>query len=60
MTIIATNRNPDKGDLDPIASRFSDSLRSRVIHVGGGDLRPNARAIENTLRQLPMKEKKTL
>jgi DNA replication protein DnaC len=46
MTLIATNRNPDKGDLDPIASRFSDSLRSRIVHVGGGDLRPHARVIE--------------
>lgn len=46
LTLVATNRNPDKGDLDPIASRFSDSLRSRIIHVGGGDLRPHARTLE--------------
>ena len=59
MTLVATNRNPDKGDFDPIASRFSDSLRSRVIQVGGGDLRPNARAIEPTGQQLPRKEKKS-
>jgi len=46
LTLVATNRNPDKGDLDPIGSRFSDSLRSRIIEVNGGDLRPNARVIE--------------
>ncbi|MBI5304113.1 MAG: ATP-binding protein [Chloroflexi bacterium] len=51
LTLVATNRNPDKGDLDPIASRFSDSLRSRIIHVGGGDLRPSARILENPLQQ---------
>lgn len=56
MTLIATNRNPDKGDLDPIASRFSDSLRSRVIHVGGGDLRPHARELD-ALSRLSLTEK---
>ena len=59
LTLVATNRNPDKGDLDPIASRFSDSLRSRIIHVGGGDLRPHARTLEKTSRQLNLKETKT-
>jgi len=59
LTLVATNRNPDKGDLDPIASRFSDSLRSRIIHVGGGDLRPHARTLENASRQLNLKETKT-
>ena len=46
MTIVATNRNPDKGDNDPIASRFGDSLRSRIVPVRGGDLRPSARLFE--------------
>ena len=46
MTIVATNRNPDKGDNDPIASRFADTLRSRIIAVHGGDLRPSARQFE--------------
>ena len=58
LTLVATNRNPDKGDLDPIASRFSDSLRSRIIHVGGGDLRPHAQMLENAARQLSLSEKK--
>ncbi len=57
LTLVASNRNPDKGDLDPIASRFSDSLRSRVIHVGGGDLRPHARTLENLSQRQFLKEK---
>ena len=57
LTLVATNRNPDKGDLDPIASRFSDSLRSRIIEVNGGDLRPNARVIESAARAYPGLEK---
>ncbi len=44
MTIVATNRNPERGDKDPIASRFSDTLRSHIIPVHGGDLRPSARS----------------
>ncbi len=59
LTLVATNRNPDKGDLDPIASRFSDSLRSRIIHVGGGDLRPHAHTLEQASRQLNLKGTKT-
>jgi DNA replication protein DnaC len=59
MTLVATNRNPDKGDLDPIASRFSDSLRSRIIEVSGGDLRPNARVIERYAQPELLKETKT-
>lgn len=46
MTLVATNRNPDRGDNDPIASRFSDTLRSRIVLVRGGDLRPSARMFE--------------
>lgn len=59
LTLVATNRNPDKGDLDPIASRFSDSLRSRIVHVGGGDLRPHAHTLEQASRQLNLKGTKT-
>ncbi len=47
LTLIATNRQPDKGDLDPIASRFSDTLRAHLVEVQTeGDLRPLAREIE--------------
>jgi DNA replication protein DnaC len=56
MTIVATNRNPDKGDNDPIASRFADSLRSRIVPVHGGDLRPSARMFEGYVT-LPKREK---
>ena len=59
LTLVATNRNPDKGDLDPIASRFSDSLRSRIIEVNGGDLRPSARVIEHASRAHPALSKET-
>lgn len=48
MTLVATNRNPDRGDNDPIASRFADTLRSRIVPVHGGDLRPSARMFEGT------------
>ncbi len=58
LTLVATNRNPDKGDLDPIASRFSDTLRSRIIEVNGGDLRPNARVIERYAHPALSKETK--
>ncbi len=46
LTLIATNRAPDPGDSDPFSSRFSDSLRSRVVHVNGDDLRPDAVTFE--------------
>jgi hypothetical protein len=46
LTLIATNREPDKGDNDPISSRLGDSLRSHLIRVDGGDLRPMAKEIE--------------
>ncbi len=39
MTLIATNREFDKGESDPIVSRLMDSRRSRVVHVSGTDLR---------------------
>lgn len=46
LTLIATNRNPDRGDNDPIASRLADTLRSHIVPVAGGDLRPSARLFE--------------
>ena len=48
MTIVATNRSPQRGDRDPLASRFSDTLRSRIVPVRGGDLRPRAQSIEQS------------
>ncbi len=48
LTLIATNRAPDKADSDPITSRFGDSLRSRVVHVQGEDLRPEAATYERS------------
>ncbi len=48
MTLIATNKNFDKTD-GALASRLWDSLRSRVIHVGGEDLRPHAAEFESQL-----------
>ena len=47
MTLIATNRGFDQGDLDPIASRLSDPMRCRVVHVMGEDLRPSAAMLAN-------------
>ena len=49
MTLIATNRNPQTGAADPITSRFADTLRSHIIYVSGGDLRPQARQSEGAV-----------
>ncbi len=46
LTLVATNKPPDKGDSDPITSRFGDSLRSRIVHLNGQDLRPDAARYE--------------
>jgi hypothetical protein len=46
MTIVATNRNPVRGDRGPISSRFSDTLRSHIVPVHGVDLRPRAQSNE--------------
>ncbi len=46
LTLIATNRAPDQADSDPITSRLGDSLRCRVVHVQGDDMRPLAAQYE--------------
>lgn len=43
MTLVATNRQPDKGD-DPISSRFSDQRVSHIFQVGGSDIRRGSSA----------------
>jgi DNA replication protein DnaC len=53
MTLVATNREIDKGGADPISSRFNDSLRSHIVHVDGGDLRPQAAELETFWEALP-------
>lgn len=40
LTVVATNEVPDKGDPNPISSRFADARFSRIVRVGGGDMRP--------------------
>ncbi len=51
MTLIATNKDFDKSD-GALASRLYDSLRSRVVHVGGEDLRPHAAEFETQMTDI--------
>ncbi len=46
LTLIATNRQPDKGDVDAIWSRLGDTRRCHIVTVTGPDLRPQADYLE--------------